>query len=280
MEIIWQIISQTVISSFPVVNILLVIIAGCLGSLLYGKIQSPAREVLLRSLGLLAILMGAVEIWNGFFVLQTAQFETKGTLLVVIALIVGYVFGYALNLDLAIGHAGVKLQRQFFKDKPSRAEIIARAKGEEAPPRRKSREISAEGFMLATVLCALSSTTVFSTLSYSSSEDPLPLLLRLGFHAVCFFLLTAVFGSGVTFAAVSVLVVEVILLIAGALFGDLITFTLMNHLRLIGAVILITAGLALGGGKKVRAPRLVPAYLIPVIYGLTMLLATSAMGAA
>ena len=88
------------------------------------------------------------------------------------------------------------------------------------------------------------------------------------------------FGSGVTFAAVSVLVVEVILLIAGALFGDLITFTLMNHLRLIGAVILITAGLALGGGKKVRAPRLVPAYLIPVIYGLTMLLATSAMGAA
>ena len=70
------------------------------------------------------------------------------------------------------------------------------------------------------------------------------------------------------------------MLIANALCGDLITNTLMNHLRLVGAVILVTAGFSLGSGKRVRAPRLVPAYLIPVIYGLAMLLATGAMEAA
>lgn len=280
MQAIWQTISQAVTSSFPLVNLLLVIVAGCLGSLLFGKIQSPLREILLRSLGLLAILMGAVEIWNGFFVLQTAQFETVGTLLVIFSLVVGYAFGYALNLDRAIGQAGVWLHSQFIKDKPSRAEIIARSKGEEAPRRRRGGKPSAEGFLLATVLCALSSTTVFSTLMYTTSEDPLPLLLRLGFHALAFFLLAALFGSNVTFAAISVLVVEGILLVASALWGDLITHNLMNHLRLIGAVVLVTAGISMGIGKRVRAPRLVPAYLIPVIYGLSILLATGAVEAA
>lgn len=277
MQAIWQSISQTVISAFPLVNLLVVIVAGCLGSLLSERIRSPLREILLRSLGLVAILMGAVEAWNGFFVLQTAQFETTGTVLVIFSLIVGYAFGYALNLDRSIGQAGVWLHNQFIKDKPSRSEIIALAKGEEAPRRRKVSNPSAEGFLLATILCALSSTTVYSTLVYSTSEDPLPLLLRLGFHALTFFLLAALFGSGVNFAAVSVIVVEGILLIVSALCGDLITHNLLNQLRLIGAVVLVAAGLSMGGGRRVRAPRLVPAYLIPVIYGLSILLVTRAM---
>ena len=280
MQTVWQTISQTVISSFPVVNLLLTVIAGCLGCLLFGKIHSPVKEALLRALGLLTVLMGAVEIWNGFFVLQTAQFETVGTLLVVFAIPVGYAFGYALNLDCAIGRAGAWMHQQFTKEKPTRAEIIARAKGQDAPPRPKRHAPSAEGFMLASILCAFSSTTVFSTLVYSTSEDPIPLLLRLGFHVIVFFLLAALYGSNVTLAAVSVLAVEGILLIVNALCGNLITHTLLNHLRLIGAVILVTAGFSMGCGKRVRAPRLIPAYLIPVIYGLSVLLATGALDAA
>lgn len=280
LENIWQSISTAVTDSFPLINIFVVVIAGCLGFLLYGRVKSPAREILLRALGLLTILMGAVEIWNGFFVLQTAQFETTGTLLVVIALPVGLAFGYALTLERSIGKSGVWLFRQFVKDKPSRAEVIARAKGQENVKRRKTPEPSAEGYMLASVLCAFSSTTVFSMLSYASAEDPLPLLIRLGFHFIVFFLLAALFGSNVILAAVPLLVVEGLLLVANRLAGDLITNTLMNQLRLIGAVILVAAGVAMGGGKRVRAAQLIPAYFIPVIYGLTIVLATRFMESA
>lgn len=271
---VWQTISQALLSSFPLVNLILVLLAGCLGTLLFGKIHSPAREVLLRALGLLALLMGAVELWNGFFVLQTAQFETTGTLLVLLSVLVGLAFGYALSLDRAIGQGGIWLFRQFIKDKPSRAEIIARARGEEIARPRKVREPSAEGFMLATVLCAFSSTTVFSTLAYTSAEDPLPFLLRLGFHAVVFFLLAALYGTNVTFAVIPVLAVEGIILLVSHLCGDLITNTLMNQLRLIGGVMLVMASLSMGSGKRVRAPRLIPAYLVPVLYGFVLFLAT------
>ena len=41
---------------------------------------------------------------------------------------------------------------------------------------------------------------------------------------------------------------------------------------LIGAAVLLAAGIALGMGKRVRAARLIPAYLFPVIYGVALLL--------
>ena len=265
---IWQTLSDTIITAFPLINLLLMVIAGCLGSMLVGKIKEPVRDTLLRALGLLVILMGGVELWSGFFVLQTGQFETTGTLLVIFALLGGYVIGHALEMDRTLGRLGNRLFRRFFKKK-ARPASPARKNGPEpsavTPPRESVP--SAEGFMLASVICAFSSTTMYSVLEGQLVEDALPLLVRLGFHAVVFFLLAALFGSGITLAAIPVFAVQGVLLLAGAVCGDLITNTLMNQFRLIGAVLLLATGIALGIGKRVRAAKLIPAYLIPVVYG-------------
>ena len=132
--------------------------------------------------------------------------------------------------------------------------------------------------MLASVLCAFSSTTVFSILDLQMAEDVVPLLYRLGFHALVFFLLTALYGSSVSFAIVPVLAVEGILFLLGTFGGDLITLNLANQFRLIGAVMLLAAGVALGCGKRVRAARFIPAYLIPLIYAVIMLIVTTLYG--
>ena len=117
-------ISDAVHSSFPLINLILPLIAGCLGCLICGKIRDSLRDTLLRALGLLVFLMGGVELWNGFFVLQTAEFETKGTLLVLVSLVAGYLLGYGLNLDLSLGKLGLWLYRLFVKDKPTKAAVI------------------------------------------------------------------------------------------------------------------------------------------------------------
>jgi uncharacterized membrane protein YqgA involved in biofilm formation len=126
--------------------------------------------------------------------------------------------------------------------------------------------------MLAAVICAFSSTTLYSMWESQMTTDALPLLLRLGFHMVVFFLLAALFGGGITFAAIPVLAVELILLLVYTLWGDLLTHTLMSQFRLIGSVILMSTGIALGIGKRCRAAKLIPAYAIPIIFGLVKLL--------
>ena len=121
--------------------------------------------------------------------------------------------------------------------------------------------------MLATMIAAFGSPTIRGTLDCQVTEDALPMLVTLGFHAVVFFLLTALFSSNAVFAAIPVLAVEGLLLLVNTLWGNLLTHTLVNQFCLIGAVILIATGLWMGLGKRVRTAHLIPAYLIPVICG-------------
>lgn len=267
---VYGLISHAVTAAFPWINVILMIIAGCLGSMLFGKIKDPLREILLRSLGILVILMGFVELWDGFFVLQTGQFETVGTLLIVFVLPLGYAFGHGWSLDRALGKLGLILHRFFFKEKPQRP---VPADGDPSiQPARRENTPSAEGFMLATVICAFSSTTIFSAWESQTAEDALPLLVRLGFHVLIFFMLSALFGSNCTLAAIPALAVELILLLASLLVGNLMTDTLMNQIRLVGAVILIATGLSLGFNKRVRSAKLIPAYALVIFFGLIMLM--------
>jgi uncharacterized membrane protein YqgA involved in biofilm formation len=272
--------STVVLTAFPFLSPLLMLVAGCLGALLYGKIKESAKAVLLRALGLLAILVGGIELWNGFFVLQTAQFETKGTVLVIFSLLIGYAFGYAFSLERSIGSLGEGMFRRFWKPgKPRKSDVIAMAKGQ-AVRERKICPPSAEGFLLATTLCALGSTTVFSMLDLQMSEDPIPFLLCMGFHALVFFLLSALYGSSVSLAVFPVMAVEALLFLLGTFGGDIINHNLSNQLRLIGAVLLLAAGAALGCGKRTRAARFIPAYLLPVGYAIIVAVATKLYGGA
>lgn len=276
MQDLWQdffsLLSSAVISSFPWINVILMVIAGCFGSMLCGKIKDPVRDALARALGLFVILMGGMELWNGFFVLQTGQFETMGTMLVVLALPAGYAFGHAFALDRALGKLGVRLFRVFIKEKPRRP--APKTAGQDPALQKPQRDNlpSAEGFMLAAVIGAFGSTSFFATWDSMMTEDALPLLACLGFHMVVFFLLAALYGSNSTFAAIPVLCVELLMLLLYHLLGDVITYTLMNQLRLVGAVILIATGIFMGCGKRVRSAKLIPAYLIPIIFGIVKLL--------
>lgn len=266
-------ITATVTSMFPLLYVILLVIAGCLGSMLYGKIKPANRDVYLRALGIGALLMGASELWDGFFVLQTGQFEAAGTLLVAVSLLLGYVFGSALRPERGLGRLGVSMYGRFVK--PPKATvgdvstIPAKSLKENNPP-------SAEGFLLATLLTACSGSSLCYAIADEAS-DPIPLLVKLGFCFAVILLLGAVYGANVTFAVVPVAVVEGIMLLVNSFWGHLLTPTLLNQFMLIGGVILISTGLSLCLGKKIRAAHFIPAYFIPVIYGLALLLVEKLM---
>ncbi len=276
---IYGVISQTVLSTFPILNIILVVMAGCFGSMLFGKLKTSVRDPLLKLVGIIAMLMGASVAWDGFFVLQTGQFETKGTILVVFSLLLGYVFGEGLAVERGIRKLGTWLCRLF--DKKART---SQAKNPKAPATDEAvnNELTAkkkagnEGFLLATVICAFSAPNIRCAIESQLNEDAIPLLVKLGFDILVIFLLAALFGSDVTFAAAPMLVVEGALILITKLWGDLLTPALVGQITLVGAVILIATGLGLGLGKKYRTANLIPALFIPAIYGLIVMLAEKA----
>ncbi len=275
---IYAYISNTVILTFPLLNVILIVMAGCFGSMLYHKARPAHKDVLLKALGIAAIVMGFSQFWDGFFTLQTGQFETKGTMLVLFALLLGYVLGDFLALDKYIGRLGLWLNRLLSKESGSAAKSgtaagkpAAKKPATPEPIKQEERALS-EGFILACVFCAFSAPTIRSAIEFQATEDAAPLLVKLGFDIAVIFTLAIIYGSGVTFVAAPVLAVEGVFLFTYKFLGDFLTPDLVNQLCLIGAVMLITVGLRLGLGKKSRAANFIPAYLIPVIWALIMLL--------
>lgn len=272
---------NTVTSTYALLNLILVVMAACFGSMLFGKVKAPLKDALLRGLGVFTFLMGASQMWDGFFVLQTGQFEASGTVLVLISLLIGYFIGNAFTVERQIGRLGVWLCKLFYKKSDKKPVASQKATAKEVPSAPQAESIpSAEGFMLAALICAFSAPTIRYTVESQLIGDAVPLLIKLGFDFVVFFILAAIYGTSVVFATLPLAAMEGILFFVYTVWGGFLTNALLDQLTMIGAVILMVAGLTLGIGKKTRAARFIPAYFIPVIYALVKLLVDKLLASA
>ena len=264
----WGLVSRAVISAFPILNTVIILGAGLLGMLLYGRWKRSTRDIIVKCIGIAVILFAISELWSKFFVLQDGLIETEGTLLVVVALLMGWLFGEALTIDQGLGKLGLLLHRIFEEKTPENQE--AKLTPEEMARLTLTREDRATGFIIAFTLCGFSSLIFTRFLEGRINDDPIPMLIKLAFDALLVFWLASVYGSGVPFAGIGVLVSEGLLGIAYSIWGDFFTPKLLGQLALVGGMILLFGGISLCRGKRFRAANLIPALFIPIIYTAVM----------
>ena len=126
------ILTKTLVSAFPIINILFILTAAGFGTMLHRKLSSRYRDIAALCLGGFLLLTGVSQLWDHFFVLDNGQLETTGTMLVVVALPLGYLFGEALLLDKGLAKLGQLLRRLFIGD--SSAEADKGSKKDKKPP--------------------------------------------------------------------------------------------------------------------------------------------------
>ena len=262
----WALISRAVISAFPLIDTTFVVFAGILGVRLYGRFKPSTRDIILKALGIGVVLFAVVELWNGLFVLQDGKIETEGTMLAVIALPLGYLFGEALAVDRLLGKLGIWLHSLYEKKGSTPKDKKPQLTPEGAARLVLNREDTATGFIIATTLCGFSSLIFSRFLEGRISDDPIPMLIKLAFDLVLVFWLAAIYGSGVSFAGVFVLITEGALGISYSLWGDFFTPKLLGQLTLVGGMILLLGGISICRGKRFRAANLIPALFVPILF--------------
>lgn len=266
----WAVISRVVISAYPIINTAIVVVAGFLGKSLCGRFRASTRDIIIKALGIAVILFSISELWNSLFVLQEGQIEAEGTMLAVIALPLGFLFGEALSIDHGLGKLGLLLHGMLEKKDPSSKSKKPQLTSEEAARLILNREDIAKGFIIAFTLCGFSSLIFTHFLEGRMNDDPIPMLIKLAFDFVLVFWLASVYGDGVPFAGISVLVSEGALGIAYSLWGDFFTPKLLGQVALVGSVILLIGGISLCRGKRFRVANLIPALFIPIVYTAAM----------
>jgi uncharacterized membrane protein YqgA involved in biofilm formation len=227
------------------INVIAILLGSAIGVLVGHRLPERTRSTVTDALGLVTLVIGALNI----VALRDAAYQeavgTGGTLLIVLgALVIGGIVGSLLRIEDRLESVGGWLQGKLAKgDAESRATFV-------------------EGFVDASLVFCIGPLAILGSLSDGLGRgiDQLALKSTLdGFASLAF---AASLGWGVAASALSVGVWQGLLTLLSAGLGTLLSAALIASITATGGVLLLGVGLRLLGIKQIAVGDLLPALLV------------------
>ena len=98
-----------------IINVLAVIVAGGVGSIFRGKLKTRYQEIIVRGVGLLAMILAIFGVIQSWFIFKDKQIELSDSILVILALLIGSVLGEALDMEDILNRLG-RLFKKFAEE--------------------------------------------------------------------------------------------------------------------------------------------------------------------
>jgi uncharacterized membrane protein YqgA involved in biofilm formation len=226
-------------------NVATVLAGAGLGIALRGRLPERTRDVVTDGLGLMTLLIAALNAAAVLSPAARADVGSSAAVLVVLgSVVLGGIVGSLLRLGERLEALGGLLQRRL-----SPGASVARARW-------------VEGYVIASLVFCVGPLTILGSLSDGLGRgiDQLALKSTLdGFASVAF---AAAYGAGVAAAALTVAVVQGALTALGALLGGVLPAAEVDVLTATGGVLLVGVALRLLRVKDVPVVDLLPALAI------------------
>jgi uncharacterized membrane protein YqgA involved in biofilm formation len=223
------------------VNVATVLIGAGVGLLVGSRVPERMRQTVISGIGLLVICVGVASF-----------LETENAVFPVVAIVIGGVIGEALRIEDRLERTGERLR------------VVA----EGNRPRAESRFV--EGFVTATLTFCVGALTIVGSLQDGISGDNQLLIVKSALDGIVAVVYTAVFGIGVAFSAISILVLQGLVTILGVLVGDnLLDDRMVAEMEATGGPMIMGIGLMLLEVKRIRLASLLPALAVaPILVAL------------
>lgn len=229
-----------------IINVVAIVGGATIGVLLGNRLPEKMSRVLTDAMGLIVLVIGALNLmalWDREYV---AAVTSAGTLLVVLgALLIGGIAGSLLKIEERLENFGAWLQRKTSKGKQD-----------------ASKEKFIEGFVNASLLFTIGPMAVLGALSDGLGQGFETLALKStldGFTAIAF---AAALGWGVAFSAIPVGVWQGILTVIAAFAGALMPAAIISSITATGGILLLATGLRVLQIRMVSVASLLPALIV------------------
>jgi len=221
------------------INTGLVVLGSGLGVVIGDRIPERMRVTLLQVIGLVTIALGVSD-----------AIDTRNMVFPLIGMAVGALIGELLAIEDRLERLGERLQRRF--DRKSGADAGERS--------------FVKGFVTASALYCIGPLTVLGAIEDASGETPQLYIIKGlldGFVSIMF---AAMYGIGVAFSALSVLVVQGSLTLGGTGLDAVLDDRMRTELFAAGGLAVIGIGLNLLQITKIRLANLLPGLVLtPVL---------------
>ncbi|MCF7931734.1 MAG: DUF554 domain-containing protein [Acholeplasmataceae bacterium] len=226
------------------INVIAILLATAFGLIfkkgLSEKIQNNIMFVL--GLGLMVVSIG----WfmSDFLIIEDGIIRTSKDLLVILSLVIGVIIGETIDIDARLNRFAYGVESKY-----------------KLPP-------LAKGFIAGTLIFCVGAMAIIGSLNDGIHGDSTTLIVKSALDFVTAMVLTSVFGVGVAFSAISVLIYQGSITLLASAVAPLMTEDLITGISLVGSVLLVAMGLNFMNVTKVKVANLLPALAVPVVYQL------------
>lgn len=225
-------------------NTAAVILGGVLGILLKKGIAERFEKILMQALGLATIFIGISGVLKYMLVVENGSISTQGTILLIFSLVIGSILGQWLDIEAKMEIIGVKLKKA-------------------AKVKNDNRFV--DGFVTTSLIICVGAMAIVGAMQDGLTGDSSMLIAKSLLDFVIVVILTATYGIGAAFSAVPIFVYQGIITLVSALFGAVISDSLIGDLSFVGNALVFCVGMNLVREKTFRVANMLPALLIPIL---------------
>ncbi len=236
-----------------IINVVAILLGTTVGILLHRYIPERLQQTVVSGVGLSVCFVGISGVLSRMFVLlNSGEFETKDTMLMVASLVIGAFVGELINIEKWLERFG-----DFCKSHIRSG---------------KTNNRFTEGFVSASLLFCVGAMAIVGSLEDGLSGDATTLLAKSFMDGTIAIFFAATMGAGVYLSAVPVGVYQGAITLLAGVIKPYLSDALIGQVSLVGSVLIFAIGLNMLGVRKIKVGNLLPAVFVPVIYQLILYL--------
>ena len=230
-----------------IINVAAIVAGGIVG-LIGGKwLSERCQETLIRSMGICVMVVGLAGALEQMLTVEGGKLTSGGTMMLVISMALGGLFGEILDLDKRMEGFGRWLREKSGNGKDHQF---------------------LDAFITATMTVCIGAMAIVGAVEDGIHGNYTILAAKALMDFVIILVMASSMGKGCIFSAIPVGLFQGSVTILARLVEPLLTVTALRNLSLVGSVLIFCVGVNLIWKNTIRVANLLPALIVAVAYAL------------
>lgn len=227
-----------------IANVLAIIIGGSLGLFCKNLLKDRYQETIMKATGIATMFLALSGTLSKMFVIQQEGIQTTGSMNVILSLVIGALIGEMIDIDHLFEKFGNWLK------------LKTKSQGDHQ---------FVNAFVTASLTVCIGAMAIMGAIQDGIYANPSILFAKAVLDFVIILVMSSSMGKGCLFAFIPVAFLQGTLTALSVGLAQFMTTSLLNHLDMVGNILIFCVGINLIWPRTIRVANLLPALVVAVV---------------
>lgn len=227
-----------------IINTLAVVLGGVIGLRFRSGISEKMQNTLMQACGVSTIFIGGAGTLAKMLTVTDGKFGTQGTMLLILAMVLGAGVGELIDLEKKMERLGEKLK------------AAVKAQGDSS---------FVDGFVNVSLIICVGAMAIVGSIQDGISGDYSMLAAKAILDMIIVMVFASSYGVGAVFSGLAIFVYQGAITLAAVFFDSFAGEQIISDLSFVGSALIFCVGVNIAFGKKFRVGNMLPALVAAVV---------------